>query len=221
MLPVVMSYAPFNELKNDKMSVKNYTDNQLLARVKAIPAFKKIPSGRWIVGVRSSEDQPDRFDDKFYEFEGEKFIRVLSGTTNPGLSILGGGFASYNSAGAAVLKSDEWYYDVWKYGLHKGKMPALLQLGSQVKIYRDGDRDSKTEESGKIHSGWFGINFHTNTYDFSKPSLKIKKDTVSGWSAGCQVSNDREKYAEMMEYYSKALKNGTQVHVSYCLLNEF
>jgi hypothetical protein len=201
--------------------VKNYSTAQLLARVKAIPTFKAIPSGRWILGVRSSEDYTDKFDDKFYEFDGEKFLRVLSGTTNPGASILKGGFRAYNKAGAAVLKANEWYYDLWKYGLHKGKMPALLQLGSRVKIFRDGDLDGKSEQIGGIIEGWFGINFHTNTYDFSDPNLKVKKDSVSGWSAGCQVSNDREKYAEMMQYYSKASKNGTQSHVTYCLLDEF
>lgn len=203
------------------MSVKNYSDIQLLSRVKFLPSFKSIPSGRWIIGVRSNEDTENKFDDKFYEFEGEKFIRVLSGTTNPGRSILRGGFAKYNKAGAAVLKSDQWYYGVWKYGLHLGKMEGLLQLGAPVLVFRDGDKDGKSEELGKAVSGWFGINFHTNTYDFSVKSLKIKSEDVNNWSAGCQVSNDREKYVDMMRYYKLAQKNGSQTHVSYCLLNEF
>lgn len=203
------------------MSVKNYTDDQLLARVKSIPSFKSIPVGRWIIGVRSNEDIENKFDDKFYEFEGDKFLRVLSGTTNPGATILRGGFAKYNKQGAAVLKADQWYYGVWKFGLHNGKMPALVQLGSQVIVYRDGNINGKTEQLGKESSGWFGINFHTNTYDFSQKNLKLKSEDIGAWSAGCQVINDREKYAEMMEYYSKALKNGTQTHVTYCLLNEF
>ena len=202
------------------MSVKSYSDDQLLSRVKALPSYLHIPKGRWIIGVRSNEDTPNKFDDKFYEFEGETFVRVLSGTTNPGVTILKG-FERVNKAGAAVLKSDEWYYNVWKYGLHRGKMPALVQLGSKVKVHRDNDRDSKSEEFGAVHEGWFGINFHTNTYNFSQANLKLKQEDVNDWSAGCQVSNDREKYVDMMEYYSKALKNGTQTHVSYVLLNEF
>lgn len=203
------------------MSVKSYTDDQLLSRVKALPSFKSIPQGRWIIGVRSDEDTENKFDDKFYVYEGEKFIQVMSGTTNPGKTILRGGFKSYNSVGAAVVKADEWYYDLWKYGLHKGKMSALLQLGSQIIVFRDGDQDGKSEEIGKPIKGWFGINFHTNTYDFSDPNLKVKKDSIDGWSAGCQVINDREKYAEQMKYFSLALKNGTQTHVSYVLLKEF
>lgn len=219
-MPLVMTFA-LNNNQKQKIMVRNYTANQLIARVKAIPSYKKIPTGRWIIGVRSNEDLTDRFDDKFYEFEGETFIRVLSGTTNPGRSILQSGFLAYNKLGAAVLKADEWYYDVWKYGLHKGKSPGLLQLGSKVKVFRDGDKDGKSEEIGVLQEGWFGINFHTNTHDFSAKNLKVKKETVGDWSAGCQVPNDREKYVEMMEYYSKASKNGSQTHVSYCLLNEF
>ena len=203
------------------MSVKSYSNDQLLSRVKAIPSFKSIPVGRWIIGVRSNEDAENKFDDKFYEFEGETFIRVLSGTTNPGSTILRGGFAKYNSQGAAVLKADQWYYGVWKYGLHNGKMPALVQLGAQMIVFRDGDKDGKSEQLGKESSGWFGINFHTNTYDFSKKNLKLKAEDIGAWSAGCQVINDREKYAEMMEWYSLASKNGTQTHVTYVLLNEF
>lgn len=203
------------------MSVKSYTDDQLLSRVKALPSFKSIPKGRWIIGVRSDEDTENKFDDKFYVYEGEKFIQVMSGTTNPGKTILRGGFKSYNSEGAAVVKADEWYYDLWKYGLHKGKMPALLQLGAQIIVFRDGDQDGKSEEIGKPIKGWFGINFHTNTYDFSKANLKVKAEDIGSWSAGCQVINDREKYAEQMKYFSLALKNGSQTHVSYVLLKEF
>lgn len=203
------------------MSVKNYSDSQLLSRVKSLPSFKSIPLNRWIIGVRSNEDTENRFDDKFYEFEGEKFIRVLSGTTNPGATILKGGFAKYNRQGAAILKADQWYYGVWKYGLHLGKMEGLLQIGAPVFVFRDGDRDGKSEQLGKEISGWYGINFHTNTYDFSDRNLKIKTTDINNWSAGCQVSNDREKYAEMMKYYKLAQKNGSQTHVSYVLLNEF
>ncbi len=219
-MPIVMTFA-LNNNEKQKAMVKSYTDNQLIARAKAMPSFKKIPAGRWIIGVRSNEDAPDKFDDKFYEFEGEKFLRVVSGTTNPAISILKGGFKAYNNAGAAVVKADEWYYDLWKYGLHNGKMPALLQLGSKIKVWRDGDMDGKSEEIGKLQEGHFGINFHSNTYDFSQKNLAVKKENIAGWSAGCQVVNDRIEYADMMEYYSKALKNGSQTHISYCLLNEF
>jgi hypothetical protein len=200
--------------------VKNYSDEQLLARVRQLPSFKRIPKEHWILGIRSSADNPGKFDDKFYEFEGEKFIRVLTGTTHPGLTILSH-FEKYNKLGAAVVKSDEWYYDLWKYGLHKNRMPALLQLGNEISVYRDGDKDNKAEENGKVYKGWYGINFHTNTYDWSEKSLEAHVEDIGAWSAGCQVLNEREVFAEMMKYYAAAAKNGTQKTVSYCLLKEF
>lgn len=193
-------------------NVKAYTTNQLLSRVRALPSFKNIPSDYWIIGVRSNEDEPDHFDDKFYLFKGTEFILVTSGTTNPGASILKGGFKSYNPAGAAVIKADEWYYDMWKYGLHKGKMKALLQLGRKVKYYRDGDLDGKAEETGMLLEGFIGVNFHTNTYNLDSTSIKEK---IGAWSAGCQVANNIPDYLKIIEFCK------TQKWVTYCILTEF
>ena len=204
-----------------KTKVKSYTDKQLLDHVKSLPNFRKIPKQRWILGVRSKEDVYNSYDDKFYEFEGEKFIRVLTGTTNAGSGVLRGGFLKYNKRGAAVLKADEWYYNVWSFGLHRGKMPALIQKGVRVKVYRDGNKNTKSEELGKYEKGWFGINYHTNTYNFSLANLKVVKWAIGYWSAGCQVINSREKYIEQIDYYKKAYRDGSQIMVSYCLINEF
>jgi hypothetical protein len=201
--------------------VRKYKDSELLDRVKKLASFKEIPKGRWILGVRSKEDIPNYFDDKFYEFQGEKFIRVVTGTTNPGASILKGGYKRYNTIGAAVVEADRWYYNVWKFGLHKGKMPALLQTGAQISVYRDGDGDGKSEQYGKPIMGWYGINYHTNTYDFSLASLKMTQQQIDGWSAGCQVINQREAYVEQMSWYQGMAKSKLQETVTYCLINEF
>jgi hypothetical protein len=110
-----------------------------------------------------------------------------------------------------VLKSDEWYHNVWKYGKHNGKVEALLQLGNKVKVYRDTDKDSKSEEQGVLQEGYFGINFHPNTYDLSKGS----GTNVGWWSAGCQVVNNIPNYKLII----RLLKS--QKNVTYCLINEF
>jgi len=201
--------------------VRSYTDKELLDRVRRLPNFKNIPKQRWILGVRSNEDVFNSYDDKFYEFEGEKFIRVLTGTTNAGSGVLRGGFLKYNKRGAAVLKADEWYYNVWSFGLHRGKMPALIQNGRRVKVYRDGNKNTKIEQIGEPELGWFGINYHTNTYDFSLANLKVVKWAIGYWSAGCQVINDRKKYIDQIEYYKKAFQSGEQIMVTFCLINEF
>ena len=194
-------------------NVKSYTDKQLLEKVKSLKSFKTIPSDYWIVGVRSNEDAPNKFDDKFYIFKGESFITVLSGTTNPGTPVLEGGFLKYNKAGAAVIKADEWYYSVWKYGLHKGVMPALVQIGKFLG-FRDGDKDKKSEEIGPLNTfEWTGINFHTISND---ADAAIIADNVNGWSAGCQVVNDNKKFRAAIKLYFQKQKS-----VSYVLLNEF
>jgi hypothetical protein len=193
-------------------NVRNYSDKEILEKVKSLTSFKSIPAGHWIVGVRSNEDAEDVFDDKFYLFKGEKFIKVTSGTTNPGVPILKGGFLKYNKVGAAVLKANEWYYDVWKYGMHMGKMPALRQVGTFT-VYRDGDRDGKAEELGApIRGAGYGINFHANNWNLNSKVIQTK---IGNWSAGCQVSNNLTDYKLFMELLPKDQK------VSYCLLQEW
>jgi len=201
--------------------VRKYTDLELLERVMEVEGFTHIPKGRWILGVRSKDDEPNMFDDKFYEYDGVKFIQVLIGTTNPGTTILQGGFKKYRNDGCAVVKSDKWYYDVWEYGLHNGKMPSLKQTGAKITVYRDGDLDNKSEELGKPTDGYYGINYHTNTYDFTDSNLQVTSEEINGWSAGCQVINERDKYVAQMDWYRKAQSDGSQRKVSFCLLKEF
>jgi len=194
--------------------VRKYTDKELLDRVKSLPTFQSIPDSLWLIGVRSKADKPDEFDDKFYLYRGEEFIMMSTGTTHPASSILRGGYKSYNPLGAAILKSDMWHHKIWRYGKHKKRMNALVQIGAPVTIFRDGDGDLKSEELGKEVSGYFGINFHANTYDMENTTIKQK---IAGWSAGCQVVNDTQKYVLMMRHF--ASQSGKSV--SYCLLNEF
>lgn len=189
--------------------VKKYTDKQLLNKVKSLPSFKNIPTGYWILGVQSEEDTFNRFDDKFYIYKGEEFIMMTTGTTNAGVNGLMK-YNTYNPEGVAVIKTNEWYYDVWKYGLHRGKMRALRQQKPFL-ISRDGDKDQKIEE-GISTPVMCGINFHANTYDLDN---QVIKDIIGGWSLGCQVVNDTPKYVQIMDLLQP------QKVVSYCLLKEF
>jgi len=193
------------------MAVRSYKDKQLLDKVKSLSNYKEIPKGYWLLGVRSNEDTPNIFDDKIYLFKGEEFVLVTSATTNPGTPTLKQ-FEKVNKAGAAVLKSDVWYYNLWKYGRHNGKIEALLQIGNSVQVYRDKDKDSKAEEQGELQKGYFGINFHPNTYDIAADNTGA---TIGWFSAGCQVVNDMSKYREIIKLV-KAEK-----FVSYCLIKEF
>lgn len=189
---------------------KTYTDKQLLDKVKSLPSFNVIPEGYWLLGVQSQEDQFDKFDDKFYLFKGEKFIMVTTGTTNAG-SYGHLKFDTYNKEGYASIKTNEWYYGVWKYGLHKGKMEALRQV-KPIKYYRDGDKDKKTEEYGKLFNEIIYANFHTVSYTHKKGYVL---NQIGVWSLACQVANKVEDYYKIIEYCKK------QSEVTYCLIKEF
>lgn len=192
-------------------NVRSYTDKELLDRVKSLLSFETIPSGHWILGVRSNEDASDVNDDKFYIFKGEEFVMVMPGSTNPGkYGLLN--WRKWSSKGAAIIKADEWYYSVWKRGLHKGKMEALLQVG-EFKVVRDNDMDLKSEDDGN----WTwernkGLNFHTQTYNTVK---RVIRKFIGLWNVGCQTPSDSEKYYEFLR------KSKPQKKFTYCLINEF
>ncbi len=190
-------------------NVRSYTDKELLDRVKSLPSYRGIPGGYWLLGVQSNEDKFNSFDDKFYLFKGEKFILTASGTTNAGKSAMMG-FEKYNKLGVAVIKTDNWTYDLWQAGLHKGKMEALRQI-NPIKHYRDNNKNTLIEEIGEVYDKIIYCNFHTNSYD---RWTKIVRWVVGGWSACCQVCNDPQKYYRILELVGKQ-------KVSYCLLKEF
>ena len=194
-------------------NVKAYTDKQILDKVKTLPSFKIIPKGYWLCGIRSSENTPNKFDDKMYQFYGEKFIKVTSCTTEPGSSGLID-YKKYQHEGIAVVKANEWYYDLWQYGLHKGLYPALKQINN-IKYYRDGDGDKFAESIGKIYEGIIGINWHCATHiedEATRDTLVV--ENVGTWSLGCQVENIIKDYDDMLSL----MKTGK---ISYCLIDEF
>lgn len=193
-----------------KTNVKGYTDKALLDRVKSLEDFRYIPSDYWILGVQSQEDGFDLFDDKFYLFHGEKFVTVTSGTTNPGKSGLFN-WIKYHRKGVAVWKTDQWAYKVWKGGLHRGRMKALRQI-RPVFFFRDNNANKRAEQIGKEYHDTRGFNFHTVSYNKFSNYIKSK---IGGWSVGCQVVNNVDKYYEILSYTED------QHNVSYCLIKEF
>lgn len=189
--------------------VKSYTDKGILKQVKSMPTFKGIPKGYWICAIRSNEDTYNVYDDKIYIFKGSEFIMVMSGTTNTGGYGLKN-FFKWNKKGAAIIKSNEWYYDVYQKGLHRGRMLALRQVGN-MKYYRDGNADNRVDETGLITVENNYTNFHCNDYNMKRG---IKTWVIDGWSVGCIVANNIHKYYKFLDLlgYEK---------VSLCLLKEF
>lgn len=190
-----------------------YDSKHLITMLTRAKGFTKIPSSYHIIGISSADDAPNKFDDTFHLMYGEELVLSTSGTTNPGTPVLQGGFMKYNKDGAAVVESDRIYYNLWKYGLHKGKVPALKQLGAAIVVWRDGDKDGKSEEQGKRSSGYYGINFHPDQYNIN--ATDKNSSNINGWSAGCQVCNNMADYRKIIKLVKK------QKYITYTLLNEF
>lgn len=190
--------------------VRAYKAYELLNRVRKLDSFKKLPKDYWILGVQSNEDTFNEFDDKFYLFKGDRFIMVTPGTTNAGTTGLLN-YDLYNKRGCLIVKTNEWYYGLWKFGYHKGRMPALKQI-EPIKYYRDWNKNKRAEEYGKLYEGLRGVNFHTALY---QKILSFTRKWIGGWSVGCQVVNNLSKYYKILDLVKK------QDSVSYCLIKEF
>lgn len=192
-------------------NVKAYRDYQLLDRVEEIGG--EIPNrGKYlIIGVQSNEDSFNKFDDKFYVFDGPDFKQVSTGTTNAGKTALLF-YDNYNLPGAAVWRTDQWCPDVFERGYHKGRMRALRQV-KPVKFYRDPDKDTKAEQVGELYEKIIYANMHGVDYD---PYSTITKENINGWSFACQVWNRMSDYRQMIRATWKR-----NLPVDYALLEEF
>lgn len=190
--------------------VRAYKAYELINRVRKLDSFKRLPKDYWILGIQSNEDTFNEFDDKFYLFKEDRFIMVTTGTTNAGTTGLLN-YNKYTKKGVAVIKTDEWYYGLWKFGYHKGRMPALKQV-KPIKYFRDWNKNRKVEEIGKLYRGFIGINFHTALY---QKTLGFIRKWIGGWSVGCQVVNNLSKYYKMLDLVKD------QDSVTYCLIKEF
>jgi hypothetical protein len=180
----------------------NYTDKQLLDKVKSLPDFKYIPEDYWAIFVRSKADKPDAFDDYCFLYKGEKFITYSTCTTNPGAPILTGGWKKYTSKGAALIKVNQWMYRCFKFGLHAGKMRALRQI-KNIWYHRDNNNNNKAEEIGNAEFALYNTNIHSNSYSLFQ-KIKIKMGQIIGnWSAGCLVLNQQEPYEKMINLTEK------------------
>lgn len=157
-----------------------------------------------LIGIRTTDEKPNEFDDVFYLVANDE-LHTYTGTTNPGRHWLKN---PISEKGAAVLKPGQWA-NCWELGRHKGLYKAWVQV-RPVTVYRDNDRDEFSENLGIEETGLFGINIHRANE--SKKSTFIDK-----WSAGCQVLNDPQQYAEFIRLSELS---GLR-YFTYTLLNEF
>jgi len=180
------------------------------------------PSVDWnlnIVGIRSSNRSPIRFDDLlivFHRFMGEWDAAFYSITTDPSPGRLSRR-RQLNRAGTAILMEGQ-YRSVYQIDVHRrgkrGGHKALCQRLGNVTVYRDNNRDETLDiDPSTIQSGKFGINIHRG------PRGGIIDPVNWNYSAGCQVFADDRHFAECMlkcEYGKEAFGNS----FTYTLLLE-
>lgn len=146
-----------------------------------------------IVGIRSADSSTvNKFNDLIVVFFSDYIdyferinIYMFPATTKPGITYLR---KLLNPAGTAVLVPGQYKY---KKGLHKGKIPALIQA-EEVSVYRDRNKNDKIDIDPKtITKGYYGINIH--------PAGKILSNWIGPWSAGCQVIQKYSDYTILMD----------------------
>jgi len=148
-----------------------------------------------IVGVRNSDTGnavTNAFDDHItvsYKENGNWVYKEWIITTDPGKK---GVMEYHNAAGVARLVEGQ-YRGSHMLGLHQGRYEALRQK-SNVKVYRDPNRDMKYDEN-KIQEGIFGINIH---------KAGVDSTLVENWSEGCQVFKRAKDFEEFMVIMRKA-----------------
>lgn len=129
-----------------------------------------------IIGIRSKNMVPDKFDDLlvviYQNYLNQTVVKRFDMTTDPGLYYLEN---PINIKGTAILFPDQ-YKGAFALGKHKG-YPALVQV-KNMKVWRDNNRDSNFN-AGDLDEGNFGLRIHRA---YKKGSTKVGK-----WSAGCQV----------------------------------
>jgi hypothetical protein len=194
-----------------KTNVRSYTDDQLLERVALVAeGFTEYPEGYWLIGVRSNEDEANKFDDKFYLFYKKQFVKVYSGTTHTGIKGLKG-FAKYNPDGAAVLKADTIVYDSHRRGMSKGR--GVYRQDKVFPYYRDNDMDDKAEEIGELYEDKI---IYCHIHDCKLEEGDDPKEYINGWSLGCQVLNNPDHWHD---FFNRRTKD--QELITLCILNEF
>jgi hypothetical protein len=146
-----------------------------------------------LIGVRSSNAQPNSFDDTLHVFynngRGQWVLHSFPCTTDPGTYWLKNPIVS---KGTAILKAGQ-YAGAYEIGIHRGKYKALVQRGP-LNIVRDYNRDNRIDlNSLKSETGNnFGINIH-------RANASGTTKTVDRYSAGCQVLANATDFTFLMQ----------------------
>lgn len=165
-----------------------------------------------LVGIRHTSRESNRFDDAIvcaWRYRGQWSLRKWRATTDPGTYWL---LRLMNPRGAAILVRGQ-YRGVYRIDLHSGRYEALCQRGGPVKVYRDRTMDTILDLDPRTHHvGWFGINIH-------RAQAAGITQWVNNHSAGCQVLQSANDFAELMDLARTARRHFGN-SFTYTLLHE-
>jgi hypothetical protein len=166
-----------------------------------------------LVAVRTANPVVDEFRCQLFVFwplaQGGWAVKTYRITTLPGRYWLQERLL--NEKGCAILVPGQ-YLSSWRIGWHHNRYEALVQA-RPVRIYRDGNRDAVFDYMPlSIEVGMFGLNIHRAGASGTVP-------LVGKYSAGCQVFEDAEDFAEFMSLCKRARENWEEFF-TYTLLEE-
>ena len=163
----------------------------ILRKVSAM-GYKTFESGDFdlnLIGLRSKSRRPGLFDDEFrvcykdgFDWIEERYVC----TTDPSMEQH---LNPDNKKGVAILKAGQ-YRGVYQLDMHRGSYEALCQRGGEVAVYRDNNRDDRSDHINE-ESGYFGINIHR------AHNKKIVSSTQY-YSHGCQVIQNPADFARLI-----------------------
>lgn len=178
-------------------------------------------------GVRNNATD-DTFNDVLYIYWKEngvfKCVKTSGFTTKPGEKSVHNRNGDGNASGVAIVK-EGWHPNVWHIGIHGGSKSsnpheALRQtenVTEPITITRD-----KTQY-GK--SGAYELRIFEDTTECGYPFTNMHRskdphgNSVNGWSAGCQVFQNKSEFDEMLRMAKYAATKGQNVF-SYFLTNK-
>ena len=171
-----------------------------------------------IVGVRSSSDRSNLFDDTIiliYKNKKKEWEIISSlATTDPGKKYL---LQPINEQGTAILVPGQ-YKGVYRIDIHAKNNSnfaheALCQRNGKVKVWRDNNKNETLDhDEESLEEGWYGINIH-------RAKSSGETDYVGAYSAGCQVFKNSTDYKLFMDVVKRSAKlYGNSF--SYTLLEE-
>jgi hypothetical protein len=163
-----------------------------------------------IIGVRSSDMTPDKFNDTIsviWKFKGNWNIYTSPATTDAGLYYLNNPLA----VDGTFIMAEGQHKGLWTKAKHKN-YPAFRQHNT-VKGFRDNNKDDRYDlDPSTMVEGMFGINGH-------RAKDEGHSTVVRKWSAGCQVWQYDDDHEIVMELAIRAAAHWGN-SFTYTLLNE-